>query len=50
VDGKINYAPEEAEELQRQLKIDERCLSFGKFAVVIPAVPFLAQLREALKR
>lgn len=49
VDGKIGCAPEDAEELQRQLKIDERCFKFGKFAVITPAVPFLNQLREALK-
>ena len=48
IDGKIDFAPEEAEELQRQLHIDERCLKFGKFAVITPAVPFLAQLRDAL--
>lgn len=49
IDGKIDCAPEDVEELQRQIKIDERCFKFGKFAVITPAVPFLNQLREALK-
>jgi hypothetical protein len=49
VDGKFNCTPEEAEELRRQIRIDERCLRFGKFAVVTPAVPFLAQLKGALQ-
>jgi len=49
VDGEIDCSPEDAEELQRQVKIDERCFKFGKFAVIIPAAPFLNQLCEALK-
>jgi hypothetical protein len=48
VDGKIDFAPEQADELHRQLHIDERCMKFGNFAVITPAVPFLAQLRDAL--
>ena len=48
VDGKIYYAPEQADELQRQLQIDERCRKFGTFAVITPAVSFLAQLCGAL--
>ncbi|WP_044558907.1 hypothetical protein [Azospirillum sp. B4] len=48
VDGKIECSPEDAEEIQRQLDIDERCLNFGRFAVVVPAFPFLNQAREAL--
>jgi hypothetical protein len=35
--------------LRQQLKIDERCFKFGKFAVVIQAVPFMDQLQKALK-
>ena len=50
VDGKIDYAPEEAEKLHNQLRIDERCFKFGKFAVITPAVPFLSQLKDALQR
>ena len=49
IDGKIDYAASEAEELQRQLHIDERCFKFGEHAVITPAVPFLDQLRGALK-
>jgi hypothetical protein len=49
VNGKFRCEPEEVEELQRQLKIDERCCEFGKFAVIIYAVPFLDQLDKALK-
>lgn len=48
VDGKIECSPEDAEELRRQVKIDERCFKFGKFAVITPAVQLLNRLREAL--
>jgi hypothetical protein len=48
IDDKIDFASEQAEELQRQLHIDERCMKFGKFAVITPAVPFLGQLRKTL--
>jgi hypothetical protein len=37
-------------ELQKQLQIDERCLKFGPYAVVIQAVPFIDRLKEALRR
>ena len=50
VDGKFDLAESEAAELRRQLAIDERCFKFGPFAVITPAVPFLAQLKEALQR
>lgn len=49
VDGKIEYSPEDAETLQRQLHIDERCFKFGGFPVITPAVSFLDRLRAALK-
>lgn len=48
VGGKIHCEPEEAEALQRQLRIDKRCFKFGKFAVVTPAVPFLDRLKKTL--
>lgn len=50
VNGKFHCSPEEAEDLQRQVTIDEQNLKFGRFAVIIHAAPFMAQLREALKR
>ncbi len=37
-------------ELQKQLRIDERCLKFGPYAVVIQAAPFINQLKDALQR
>jgi hypothetical protein len=46
---KTDYAPEDADKRRRQLRIDARCFKLGKFAVVFHAVPFLDQLREALK-
>ena len=49
IDGKFHCGPDGAKDLQRQMKIDERCFKFGKFAVIMPAVPFLNQLRDALK-
>lgn len=48
--GKIYCAPEQVDEVRKQLTIDERCLKFGKFAVVTPAVPFLNHLRTALNK
>jgi hypothetical protein len=47
-DGKIDCSEAGPDELQRQLRVDERCFKFGKFAVVINAVPFINKLREAL--
>jgi hypothetical protein len=49
VGGKVECSPEDAEKLRQQLKIDERCFKFGKFAVVVNAVPFMDQIQEALK-
>jgi len=49
VDGKLDLAENEAAELQGQLEIDERCFRFGSFAVITPAVPFLAQVKEELQ-
>ncbi|MBB5374534.1 hypothetical protein [Acidocella aromatica] len=48
IDGQLSLSPEQVDELQAQLQIDERCMQFGKFAVITPAVPFLAQLKTAL--
>jgi hypothetical protein len=49
-DGKIDCTADQAMELQKQLVIDDRCLRFGKFAVIISAVPFLDRLKLALGR
>ena len=49
LDQQASLAENEAE-LQRQFRIDERCVKFGQFAVVVQAVPFRAQLKEALQR
>jgi hypothetical protein len=46
--GKVKFFEKGADELRQQLRIDERCFKFGKFAVVISAVPFIKKLREAL--
>ncbi len=50
VNGKFHCEPNEAEELQRQFKIDERYLKLGKFAVIVSAVPLLHQVRETLTK
>jgi hypothetical protein len=50
VDNKIELPVEKMEELNKQLKVDKRCLDFGKYAVVIPAQQFINQLRESFKR
>jgi len=47
-DGKIDCSKSSIEELRRQLKVDERCFKFGKYAVVINAAPFMTKLKEAL--
>jgi hypothetical protein len=49
MDKEADLAENEAE-FRRQLRVDERCIKFGPFAVVIRAVPFLAQLKGALLR
>lgn len=49
-DGKIECTPEGADELRRQLTIDDRCAKFGTFAVITPAVQFIDLLRNALTR
>jgi hypothetical protein len=46
--GKFHCSAEDVARLQRQFDVDQRCLKFGKFAVIVPAVPFLNQLRAAL--
>ena len=49
VGGKIHCDPKEAEALQRQLRIDDRCFKFGEFAVIVPVVPFLDRLKKTLR-
>ena len=48
IDGRIEFTQEQADELQRQLHIDDRCMKFGKFAVIMLYALFVARLREAL--
>jgi hypothetical protein len=50
VDGKLDIAENDVAELRRQLLIDERWFKFGPYAVVTPVPPFLAQLKEGLRR
>jgi hypothetical protein len=50
VDGKFHLDERQAADFQNQILIDERCLKFGPYAVITPAVPFLAQVKEALRR
>jgi hypothetical protein len=47
VDGKIDCSAEKAGALQKQLEIDERCLNFGKLAVIVQARPFMDQVTKA---
>ncbi len=47
--GKIACTENNAEELRRQLRIDERCQRFGKYAVVIRPDLFLVRVKETLK-
>lgn len=37
-----------AQELKRKLSIDERCIKFGRFAVIVPAHQFLNQMQKQL--
>jgi hypothetical protein len=48
--GKIYCAPDQADEVRRQLTIDEQCLNFGKFAVITSAGLFINQIRAALNK
>jgi len=48
VDGKIEYSPDQADELKRQLAIDERCFEFGEFAVVVPATQLVERVKASL--
>jgi hypothetical protein len=50
IDGKLEIDESKAAELQKQLAIDDRCLKFGSFAVIIRAVPFLSQVEASLQR
>jgi hypothetical protein len=50
IGGKLELAESQAAELQRQVAIDDRCVEFGPFAVIIHAVPFLSQVKQALQR
>jgi hypothetical protein len=46
--NKISLAPGDADKLREQLRIDDRCLKFGEFAVVMGGGPFIEHLRKAL--
>jgi len=50
IDGKINYAKEDSQRLKDQVQVDERCLSFGEYAVIVPAVQFIEKVKIALER
>jgi len=47
-DGRFHGSPDEAARLRDEWRMDSRCLKFGRFAVIIPAQPFINQLRRAL--
>jgi hypothetical protein len=49
-DGKIDIGAMGETELRGHMSIDDRCLKFGAFAVVMAVTPFLGQLRSALQR
>lgn len=50
IKGKIDYGPDDAVELTKQLSIDERCFKFGEHAVIVPAVKFIERAEAALTR
>ncbi len=47
----VTYAGkmQNSDRLHQQLRIDSKCFGMGQFAVMLPAVPFLEQLRAELK-
>lgn len=49
VDGNTNLTESDVAEIRKQLIIDDRCFNFGKFAVIVQAVPFLERLKKALR-
>ena len=48
INGKINYTQEDAPKLKSQLRIDDRCFSFGEYAVIVPVVNFIERVKSAL--
>lgn len=49
VNGFIEYTEKDEDKLKIQLEIDERCLSFGKFAVVVNANEFIDRVIKYIK-
>ncbi len=52
IDGniEINDTKEDKSELERQLRIDEKCANFGRFAVIVLANRFMEQLDQAMRK
>jgi len=49
INGSTNLTETDVAELRKQLVIDDRYFEFGKFAVIVRAVPFLERLKAALR-
>ena len=50
VNGLIDYSECDADKIKKQLEIDEDCLSFGQFAVVVKAGEFVLRAKNAIER
>jgi hypothetical protein len=49
ISGPVQITTEGIAELQRQLRIDDRCFKFGDFAMITPTMQFLDRIKPALQ-
>jgi hypothetical protein len=49
VDGLIDYAEEDANELKEQLMVHENCFKFGGHAVIVRAADFISRVKKAVE-
>jgi hypothetical protein len=49
VDGLIDYAEEDSNELKEQLTVHENCFNFGDHAVIVPVILFINRVKDAIK-
>jgi hypothetical protein len=49
IDGFIDYAKDEADELRDHLKVHDKCLEFGAYAVIVKAQEFIERAKTAIE-
>lgn len=50
VDGKFYLSEEQKENFEQQLKVDDRCIRFGNFAVMVRVDCFIEQLKKEIRK